>query len=85
MLVDNTEHESTDEDIEDTIEVNEYESTLLVNSILENKINAGDIRKLISASTKCKHSPTISQKGAFKSEVNINGKNYREVEKHIIY
>ena len=39
----------------------------------------------MSNPVKGKPSPTISQKGDFKSEVNFNGKTYREVGKHIIY
>ena len=54
LLVDNNEHENTDEGIEDAIEFNEYESTLLVNS-------TSDIRKLMSNPEKGKPSPTIAK------------------------
>ena len=77
--MDENEHEDADKGIEDLVEVNESESTLLVNSTSANNINPGDIIKLMSAPEKGKPSPKISQKFAFKSEVSINGKAYREV------
>ena len=64
--MDDNEHECSDTGIEDTIEVNEYESTLLVNSTSANNINPRDIRILMSTPKKGKPSPTIAQKGDFK-------------------
>ena len=85
LLVDNDSFEDSDADIKDIIEANGSESTLLVNSTSANDINPVDIRKLMSTSNKGKTSPTISKKVAFKSELRINGKPYREVGKYFVY
>ena len=77
--------ETSDEGSEDAIEVNESESTLLVNSTSVKNINPGHVRKLMSTPAKGKPSPTIYQRDTFKSTVNINGNTYREVGRCIVY
>ena len=68
---------------EDVIDNND--STLLVNSTTENKINPGDIRELMSTPSKGNHSPSSTKKILCEPEININGKICREAGKHIIY
>ena len=64
--------------------IDDNDSTLLVNSATGNKINPGDIRKLMSTPSKDNPSPSSTKKVSWKPETNINGKIYREVGKHII-
>ena len=65
--------------------IDNNDSTSLVNSTTENKINPGDIRKLMSTPSKVNPTPLSTKNIAYKSEININGKIYREVGNHIIY
>ena len=78
-------HVKTTTGIENAIEINGDESTLLVNSTSANNINPGDIRKLMSTPKQVKPIPTIAKKVSLKSELNINGKTYLEAGKYVIY
>ena len=57
---------------------------MLVNSTTVNKLNPGDIIKLLYIADTGKYAPSSTEKILNKSEININGKIYREVQKHVI-
>ena len=62
------------EDAED-----DYDSILLVNSETANNVNPEDISKLFSTPSMGTTTPLSTKKIVNKSEININGKIYKEV------
>ena len=71
-------------DLDDT-----QESNILVNSTSDSKVNPGDIHKLMSTTNKLKLASMaiipLPTKSAFKSEIVVDGKTYREIFNCITY